>query len=123
MISCADLINSAEYDFDRDCEIAHQSGAFFAYGSVLHDRIIHQSQTYTTLQLVHRLIYTMKTNGLVLRGPTHKKTITAHMKKKKDTNDTIDIHAFVAKHSTGYTEATDGDSDGGWFGWCTGGRN
>ena len=138
----ADLANHSEYDFDRDCELSHQYNAFYAYGSVLENRLVHQGQEYTVVQLLHRLVLTMRKSGLLLYGKPHshpaksgknvKKATTTSVATKDDGIDKkdIDIHALVAKHKraslinkhggSAYVEEVANDSDGSWFGWCGG---
>ena len=126
----ADLANHTEYDFDRDCEITHQYRAFYAYGSMLENRLIHQGKECTVVQLIHRLVLTMRTSGLLLHGKPHSNT--PHPGANNTTRTDVDIHALVAKYTKAsedkkIIDRTDNEDEketgggGGWFGgWCGG---
>ena len=126
----SDLKHHDEYDFDRDCEIAHQNDAFFAYGSMVEDRLIYQGQAYTVLQLIHQLVYTMKTAGLLLHGPAHAKPLPNHGMKTKtlqDSKKSIDLHAMMANIKIKEEQELErlnenNNEEPSWFGWCSGGR-
>ena len=108
---------------------------------MLENRLVHQGQEYTVVQLLHRLVLTMRKSGLLLYGKPHSHPVKSgkNVKKSKTSIATkddgidkknIDIHALVAKHKRasqinkhGFAyvdEVANDSSDGSWFGWCGG---
>jgi GTPase SAR1 family protein len=143
-----DLANHADYDFERDCEIAHQYHAFYAYGSMFENRLIHEGKEYAALQLIHRLVLTMRDSGLVQYGEPHRTKVRKEQKRQGENmlNRTSkglpsskvqqkqqkreNINALVEKHKrASLKKIADDGSDGtctnsssndSWFGWCGG---
>ena len=123
----SEMVTSYEYDFGKDEDVVTAEGSFFAQGSMLRNRFLHEGRVHTAIQLVHRMCLTMRQAELFAVGPKKKfvgetsETWQAKgMATGKDdaTSSDLDDDDLSVTKSMSESSAGPGRKDTSGLGWC-----
>ncbi len=122
----SDMASSLVYDYGKDEDLITSERAFFAHGTMVGNRVVHQGQVHTVVELVHRLCITMKDMHLFKLGP--KKIVEKDWVDGEDDNgvtketnarahapgaQTVGTGVLARSLSQSFHHATGGDDKGG----------